>query len=150
MKAIVDQADNTEPRFNDAFREYAQASGFVIDPARVRRPQDKPRVEKCVRYVRSSFFAGEEFTDLADCRARAEQWCAQVAATRIHGTTRARPGEVFTSSGTRPPPGRPHDRSGLISSRPPRPLTRSRLTRTPTTRQTRRQVSSTPRPRPPT
>jgi transposase len=96
MKAIVDQADNTEPRFNDAFREYAQARGFVIDPARVRRPQDKPRVEKCVRYVRSSFFAGEEFTDLADCRARAEQWCAQVAATRIHGTTRARPGEVFT------------------------------------------------------
>jgi transposase len=96
VKAIVDQADNTEPRFNDAFREYAQARGFAIDPARVRHPQDKPRVEKCVQYVRSSFFAGEEFVDLADCRARAEQWCAQVAATRIHGTTRARPGEVFT------------------------------------------------------
>jgi transposase len=96
LKAIVDQADHTEPRFNDAFREYAQARGFVIDPARVRRPQDKPRVEKCVQYVRSSFFAGEEFTDLADCRARAAAWCAQVAATRIHGTTRARPGEVFT------------------------------------------------------
>jgi transposase len=95
LKAIVDQADNTEPRFNDAFREYAQARGFAIDPARVRRPQDKPRVEKCVQYVRSSFFAGEEFTDLADCRARAAVWCAQVAGTRIHGTTRARPGEVF-------------------------------------------------------
>jgi hypothetical protein len=93
----VDQADNTEPRFNDAFREYAQARGFAIDPARVRRPQDKPRVEKCVQYVRSSFFAGEEFADLADCRVRAEQWCAQVAATRIHGTTRARPGEVFAA-----------------------------------------------------
>ncbi|GAA5147377.1 IS21 family transposase [Pseudonocardia eucalypti] len=96
MKAIVDQADNLEPRFNDAFREYAQARGFAIDPARVRRPQDKPRVEKCVQYVRSSFFAGEQFLDLADCRARATTWCAEVAGQRIHGTTRARPAEVFT------------------------------------------------------
>jgi transposase len=95
MKAIVDQADKHEPRLNDAFREYSQARGFAVDPARVRHPQDKPRVEKCVQYVRSSFFAGEEFVDLADCRARAAAWCARVAGTRIHGTTRARPVEVF-------------------------------------------------------
>jgi transposase len=95
MKAIVDQADNIEPRLNDTFREYMQARGFVIDPTRVRHPKDKPRVEKCVQYVRSSFFAGEDFTDLADCRTRAAMWCAQVAGTRIHGTTCARPGEVF-------------------------------------------------------
>ena len=42
-------------------------------------------------------FAGEEFTDLTDCRARAEAWCAQVAGARIHGTTRARPGGVFAA-----------------------------------------------------
>ena len=95
MKAIVDQADNIEPRLNDSFREYAQARGFVVDPARVRHPRDKPRVEKCVQYVRSSFFAGEDFTDLNDCRERAVLWCAQVAGTRIHGTTCARPAEVF-------------------------------------------------------
>jgi transposase len=95
LKAIVDQADATDPRFNDAFREYAQARGFVIDPARVRRPRDKPRVERVVQYVRSSFFAGEDFADLPDCRGRAATWCAQVAGQRIHGTTCARPGEVF-------------------------------------------------------
>lgn len=97
LKAIVDQADNIEPRFNDAFREYAQSRGFVIDPARVRRPRDKPRVEKCVQYVRSSFFAGEEFIDLADCQTRAATWCAEVAGQRIHGTTRVRPAEVFAA-----------------------------------------------------
>ena len=60
MKTIIDESDPLDPRFNDAFREYAQARGFVIDPARVRHPRDKPRVEKCVQYVRSSFFAGED------------------------------------------------------------------------------------------
>jgi transposase len=95
LKPVVDRADALDPRFNDAFREYAQARGFVVDPARVRHPQDKPRVESAVRYVRGNFFAGEDFVDLADCRARAERWCAHVAGMRIHGSTRARPGEVF-------------------------------------------------------
>ena len=97
IKPIIDRADATDPRFNAAFREYAQARGFVIDPARVRHPRDKPRVERAVSYVRSNFFAGEDFADLADCRARAEQWCARAAGLRIHGTTCARPAEVFTT-----------------------------------------------------
>ena len=42
MKAIVDRADATDPKLNDAFREYAQARGFAVDPARVRSPRDKP------------------------------------------------------------------------------------------------------------
>jgi hypothetical protein len=95
MKAIVDQADAVDPRLNDAFREYAQARGFVVDPARVRHPRDKPRVERCVQYARSNFFAGEDVRDIDDCRARAVTWCAEVAGTRIHGTTQQRPGEVF-------------------------------------------------------
>jgi transposase len=97
MKAIVDKADATDAKLNDAFREYAQARGFAVDPARVRSPRDKPRVERCVQYVRSNFFAGEDFRNLSDCRARAEQWCSQVAGMRIHGTTRCRPVEVFTT-----------------------------------------------------
>ena len=65
MKAIVTHADATEPKLNDAFREYAQARGFAVDPARIRSPRDKPRVERCVQYVRSNFYAGEHFHDLA-------------------------------------------------------------------------------------
>jgi hypothetical protein len=95
LKPVVDHADPLAPRFTDAFRDYAQARGFVIDPARVRHPQDKPRVENGVKYAQRSFFAGEEFLDLADCRTRAQSWCAQTAGLRIHGTTRARPAEVF-------------------------------------------------------
>jgi transposase len=46
MKAIVITAENTAPRINDAFMEYAQSRGFVIDAARVATPTDKPRVER--------------------------------------------------------------------------------------------------------
>lgn len=38
MKAIVDKADAIDSKLNDAFREYAQARGFVVDPARIRSP----------------------------------------------------------------------------------------------------------------
>lgn len=95
MKSIVDRADPTAPRLNVTFTEYAQSRGFVIDPARVRSPQDKPRVERTLTYVRDSFFAGEEFHDLADAQRRAEVWCRIKAGLRIHGTIRARPAEVF-------------------------------------------------------
>jgi hypothetical protein len=95
LKAIVDGADPLEPRLNQAFVEYAQARGFRVDPARVRRPQDKPRVERCVQFVRNSLWAGETFVDLADAQRRAEQWCAERAGQRIHGTTQCRPAELF-------------------------------------------------------
>ena len=70
---------------------------FSIDAARVRTPTDKPRVERVVPYVRNNFFAGETFVDLADCRARAETWCATTAGMRIHGTTQCRPAESFAT-----------------------------------------------------
>ena len=95
MAAIVDQADRLDPRFNQAFVEYAQSRGFVIDPARVRTPTDKPRVERTVAFTRGSMWAGEEFVDLAHAQRHAEAWCRGRAGLRIHGTTQCRPAELF-------------------------------------------------------
>ncbi len=95
MAAIVDGADAIEPRLNQAFVEYAQARGFHVDPARVRHPKDKPRVERAVPFARGSFFAGETFIDLGDAQRRAVEWCQVRAGLRVHGTTQARPAEVF-------------------------------------------------------
>ena len=44
-----------------------------------------------------TFFAGEEFRDLEDCRQRAHVWCRDIAGLRVHGTTRQRPAEVFAA-----------------------------------------------------
>ena len=95
MRSIVVAAENTAPRFNDVFLEYAQSRGFVVDAARVATPTDKPRVERAVPYVRNNFFAGETFVDLADVRARAASWCSDTAGMRIHGSTQCRPIEEF-------------------------------------------------------
>jgi transposase len=95
LKPVVDKADRLEPRWNREWLEYAQARGLVVDPARVRSPQDKGRVEAGVKFVQVSFFAGEQFADLADAQRRAEDWCRIRAGMRVHGTTRQRPAEVF-------------------------------------------------------
>jgi transposase len=95
MATVVERADPINPRLNQAFVEYAQARGFLVDPARVRKPTDKPRVERIVPFVRGSFFAGESFIDLADAQKRAEEWCRHRAGQRVHGTTAARPADVF-------------------------------------------------------
>jgi transposase len=94
--AIVADADAVNPRFTVGWLDYTQHCGFATDAARVRSPKDKPRVERAVQYVRGNFFAGEEFVDLADAQVRVEKWCRETAGGRIHGTTQARPVEVFT------------------------------------------------------
>ncbi len=98
LSPVVTKADALEPRFNDTFLEYSQSRGFLSDAARVRRPKDKPRVERQVPYVRRRFFAGEEFVDLPDAQRRVEQWCRDGAGLRIHGTTRTRPLEAFIAN----------------------------------------------------
>ena len=95
LKPVVADADAVNPRFTTGWLDYVQHCGFATDPARVRQPKDKPRVERAVQYVRNNFFAGEQFVDLADAQARAETWCTATAGARIHGTIQARPAEVF-------------------------------------------------------
>lgn len=96
MKAVVTNADAVNPQLSSGWLDYSQHVGFGTDPARVRSPQDKPRVERAVQYVRGNFWAGETFTDLADAQARVEVWCCERAGMRIHGTTAQRPAEMFT------------------------------------------------------
>lgn len=94
-RAMIAHADAISPRLTDAFADYVQARGVFVDPARVKRPKDKARVENQVPYVRERWFDGEHFDSLEHAREHAANWCAEEAGTRTHGTTRLVPREVF-------------------------------------------------------
>ena len=93
--AALAGADSLHPRLTRGFLEYSQHRGFIADPARVRHPKDKPKVERSVQYVRERFFKGGDFRDLADVRDQAVRWCRDIAGQRVHGTTRRQPLAVF-------------------------------------------------------
>ena len=94
-KAIITHADPLAPRLTPAFLEYAQARHFHIDPARVRAPRDKGRVERAVPGVRDDCFAGEVLFTLDDAQARARTWCLDEYGLRRHSRTQRRPLEHF-------------------------------------------------------
>jgi len=47
LKAVVTNADAVNPQLSKGWLDYAQHVGCGTDPARVRSPQDKPRVAYC-------------------------------------------------------------------------------------------------------
>lgn len=112
-KAIVASADPLEPKIVQAFLEYAQARGFVIDTTRVRRPKDKARVERSVQTVRDDCFAGEKLRSVdGDARERAREWCLVEYGRRVHSSTQRRPLEHFEAEekpALLPPPEAPYD-----------------------------------------
>jgi transposase len=91
----VIKADLYDPKFNRGYSELASHYGVLIDPARVQKPKDKPRVERMMPFVRGSLWAGRSFGSLDEINRQADQWCVKVAGMRVHGTTRQRPLEVF-------------------------------------------------------
>lgn len=95
LKTGVLKPDLYDPAFNRAYEELAHHYGFLIDPARVRKPTDKPAVERQIPFIRGDFWRGRTFTTLAEMSVALELWCTEVAGMRIHGTTKERPIEVF-------------------------------------------------------
>jgi len=95
MATVVTKADALDPVLNQGFVEYAQARGFVVDPARVRSPQDKARVERAVQFVQTSFWAGEDFGCMSEAQTAAVVWCRGRAGLRTHRTLQAQPAVVF-------------------------------------------------------
>lgn len=111
-KTIVVQADPLDARINPVFLEYAQARGFVVDPARARHARDKGRVERAVPGVRDDCFAGERLTSLLDAHELAERWCRQEYGLRRHSRTQRLPLECFEAEEQPhllPPPQRLYD-----------------------------------------
>jgi transposase len=98
LKAAVVRAAfavDTPSELNRSYRELARHYGFKVDPTPPRDAPKKGKVEAGVKYVKSNFFVGRDKTDVEVVRADLRRWCDEIAATRVHGTTGKRPGDVF-------------------------------------------------------
>jgi transposase len=82
LKTCVDKPDLYDPKINKAYAELAAHYATLVDPARARKPKDKPRVERQMPYIRDSFWAGREFDSVEQMQDDAIRWCLEVAGTR--------------------------------------------------------------------
>jgi len=90
----------------------AQHYGFVISPTRPQTPEHKGKVENGVHFLKRSFLAGQEFTDLRLANEALGRWVRERAGTREHGTTHQPPLTLFEAqerAALLPLPGEPFE-----------------------------------------
>jgi transposase len=75
LKSVVLERRGETVRYNPKFREFAGHYRFEPRPVAIARGNEKGRVERAIRYIRTSFFAGREFKDLDDLNRQADAWC---------------------------------------------------------------------------
>jgi len=82
LKTGVVKADLYDPKLNRSYAELANHYGTLIDPARAKKPKDKPRVERVITYVRDSLWRGRQFGSLAEMQQAGVEWSREVAGLR--------------------------------------------------------------------
>lgn len=98
LKDGVIKSDLYDPKLNRLYQELGDHYGFFIDPARVRRPKDKGKVERSVQIVREMFRklkALHSDLDMATANKLAFDWARHDNGMKVHGTTGLKPFEVF-------------------------------------------------------
>lgn len=80
---------------NAEFLRFSSHWDFTPRACRPYRAQTKGKVERPIRYVRSSFFYGRDFVSDGDLDAQCESWLTGVANVRIHQTIKERPIDRF-------------------------------------------------------
>ena len=118
LKTGVTRPDLYDPQINLAYGELAAFYGTLIDPARARKPKDKPAIERPMPYIRDSFFAGREFASLTQMQAEALRWATEVygQSTSTAAWMAQTPASVFTAverDALMPLPPRPFESGGL-------------------------------------
>jgi transposase len=91
MKVVVTRWEDDQPIYNTRFLAFATHYGYRPWACRPYRPQTKGKVERPFQYVETSLLGGRTFRSLEHLNEVARWWLANVADTRVHGTTKMRP-----------------------------------------------------------
>jgi transposase len=95
LKAAILEANFYQPIYQSLYKQFADYHSFEIIPCRVRKPQEKGKVESGIKYIKNNFFAGRKFTSNLELNIQLESWLNDKCNVRIHGTTRKVPRELF-------------------------------------------------------
>jgi len=82
LKSAVLERVGQAIHFHPTLLELAAHYHFEPRPVAPGRGNEKGRVERAIRFIRESFFAAREFSDLADLNEQAATWCNTVATER--------------------------------------------------------------------
>jgi transposase len=82
LKSAVLERRGNQIQFHPRLIELSAHYHFAPRPCQVRAGNQKGRVERAIRYVRDSFWAGRTFTTLAECNRQALLWRDRVAHQR--------------------------------------------------------------------
>jgi transposase len=82
LKSVVLERRGDQIQFHPRLLELSGHYFFSARPCQVRAGNQKGRVERAIRYVRDSFWAGRVFTTLAECNRQAWLWRDEVAHQR--------------------------------------------------------------------
>jgi hypothetical protein len=79
--AVLERVDDAI-RFHPTHLDLAAHYRFEPKPCNVARGNEKGRVERSIRYLRTSFFAARSFRDVDDLNRQLEQWLVEVSDQR--------------------------------------------------------------------
>ena len=82
LKSAVLERKGDAIRFHPTLLDLAAHYRYEPRPVAVARGNEKGRVERAIRYIRSNFFAGRTWSDLDELNAQAQAWCLGVSADR--------------------------------------------------------------------
>jgi len=83
------------PLLNPRYLDFANHYGFTIKPCAPRKGNEKGRVENGVGYVKKNLLNGLEIPSFDALHPTARLWLEQIANSRVHGTTKKRPLDLF-------------------------------------------------------
>jgi hypothetical protein len=95
LKAGVITPSFYEPLIQQQYSEFLAYYQSAPLTARVRRPEDKGKVESGVKYVKGNFLKGVDHEDYQRLEQDLVHWNQKVCNLRVHGTTQRVPAEVF-------------------------------------------------------
>lgn len=95
LKAAVLEANFYEPVMQEQYSQFLNHYKSAPITARVRRGQDKGKVESGIKYVKNNFLKGLGHRDYNKAVEALKQWNIQTCNKRVHGTTRKIPEQVY-------------------------------------------------------